>query len=118
MPATSNAHSNSLADLKPSASKHLFVTSATVAVNASKDGGWGDPTSRVFLLVSEDRGQTFEVIPLSDAETTASNWFPSLERTTGHNRVPLPHLVYTIGESGTTTKDPIDTEIRAVTLER
>ncbi len=89
-----------------------------VAVSASERGSWGDPTQRVFLLVSDDRGLTFETTMLSDADSPASNWFPSLERTTGHNRVSVPHLIYTIGQSGSNNAESLDTEIRAVTLDR
>ena len=89
-----------------------------VTVECSLNGGWGDPTARVFVLYSPDRGVNFEALQVSEPDTTASNWFPSIERSTGHNRVGIPHLVYTIGEAGETCTDPIDTEIRFVTLER
>lgn len=85
-----------------------------VALQASKDGRWGDPTSAIVLLYSPDQGETFEAIQVASGDEPKGNWLPSVERPTGHNRVTIPHLVYTNGEPGETCTDPIDTEIRFV----
>jgi hypothetical protein len=89
-----------------------------IALQASENGAWGDPTSAIVLLYSADRGKTFEAIQVASGDEPKGNWLPSIERPTGHNRVTIPHLLYTNGEPGETCTDPIDTEVRSVTFRK
>lgn len=89
-----------------------------IAMSISRDGKWGDPTSEVILLYSEDRGRTFSVLPISPVDATVANWLPALEHFVGHNRVGVPWLLYTHGVPGEGVTPPDLTEIRAVMLQR
>ena len=82
----------------------------------TEDEEWGHPTNEQLLLYSEDRGETFEVLPISPRDDTASDWLPSLERHAGHNRLSVPHLLYTHGRPGKGCTPPDVTEIRFATL--
>lgn len=81
-----------------------------------RDGGWSDSTNEIALFTSRDGGETFSGYKISSDEPDASNWLPSLERQTGHNRVYVPDLVYTHGHIGEGCSPDIDTEIRHVSL--
>jgi predicted amidohydrolase len=70
---------------------------ALLLTNKSKP--WGDPSSEVGLLVSDDNGRTFTGQMISPPKAKTPNWLPSLERHTGHNRIDVPWLIYTHGPS-------------------
>ena len=89
-----------------------------VAAAVTGSGGWGHPTNETVLLVSSDRGKTFEVLSVPKPGSVAASWLPNLERRTGHNLVELPHLLYTYGAVGEGCAPPDVTEIRLVTLGR
>jgi hypothetical protein len=94
---------------------NLYIAAGTFQPpgKLSVEEEWGHPTNEVVLLYSENRGGSFQVLPISPPDPTVSNWFPSLERHAGHNRVGVPRLLYTHGEPGEGV-----TEIRLVTLRR
>ena len=79
-------------------------------------GGWSDSSNEIALFTSRDGGETFSGYRVSSDEPDASNWLPSLERQTGHNRVDVPNLVYTHGHIGEGCSPDVDTEIRHVSL--
>jgi Asp-tRNA(Asn)/Glu-tRNA(Gln) amidotransferase A subunit family amidase len=91
----------------------VLYAAATVC---RQGGGWADPTNEIILLTSRDLGETFSAYKISPEDPNTSNWLPSLERATGHNKVGVPHLIYTHGEKGEGCSPDIDTEIRFVSL--
>ena len=86
------------------------------AVVCRRGGEWADPTNEIVLLTSRDFGDTFSGYKVSPEDPTVSSWLPSLERQTGHNKVDVPHLIYTHGEKGVGCSPEVDTEIRLVSL--
>jgi Asp-tRNA(Asn)/Glu-tRNA(Gln) amidotransferase A subunit family amidase len=83
-------------------------------VVCNSGGGWADPTNEIVLFTSRDKGDTVSTYKVSPCEPGISNWLPSLERSTGHNQVWYPHLLYTHGEVGVGCSPDIDTQIRCV----
>jgi len=57
-------------------------------------GGWGHPSQEVILLTSEDRGETFDVLPISAVDPTLASWLPSIERPYGAEPIGTPSLIY------------------------
>ena len=76
--------------------------------------------SWIAILYSADRGATFETVLASPPSPGGDvrNWYPSLERPTGHHEVGVPYLVYTCGVKGKDNSDPVGTEIHFVALEK
>jgi len=72
---------------------------------------WGHPSAEIALLVSKDRGRTFEVFGISSSDPSAPNWLPNLERPTGPAPVGVPGLIYTHGLRGSTNKDIMSNEV-------
>ena len=87
---------------------------ATVACRRGE--AWGGPSTEIVLLTSRDLGETFNAYRASPEDPDTPNWNPSLERQTGHNKVGVPHLLYTHGHKGEGLSPNIDTEIRCVPL--
>ncbi|MDA0745419.1 MAG: BNR-4 repeat-containing protein, partial [bacterium] len=83
-----------------------------------RGGGWAASGNEVVLFTSHDSGDTFSTYAISKEDPRASNWLPSVERCTGHNRVDVPGLVYTHGEKGEGCSPDVDTEICFVSLEQ
>ncbi|MBI3971329.1 MAG: BNR-4 repeat-containing protein [Chloroflexi bacterium] len=65
----------------------------------AKDG-WGESGDRVVLLTSDDLGETFDVVPVSDVDPARPSWLVAIERPYGPKPVDTPCLVYTNGGSG------------------
>ena len=83
---------------------YVAVTTVDKSVEA-ESAQWGHPSAEIALLISEDWGQTFEVIGISSVDPSVPNWLPNLERPTGPHSVGIPTLIYTHGLRGTTNKD-------------
>jgi hypothetical protein len=82
----------------------------------AKDG-WGEPGDRVILLTSDDRGATFDVLPVSDVDPAKPNWLATIERPYGPQLIGTPSLVYTHGGSGISNQlDMASTEVVFVRL--
>ncbi len=88
-----------------------------VLVSATDERGWSHPHNEIILLFSPDRGETFEVLPISQPNADVPNWLPSVERRTGHNVVALPHVLYTHGNKGEGCTPDDVTEIHCVRLQ-
>ena len=70
-------------------------------VTQDPPGGWGHPSGEVILLTSDDRGATFDALPISPADPTLPAWLPSLERPFGAQPLAgVPALLYTRGGPG------------------
>ncbi|MBC8235239.1 BNR-4 repeat-containing protein [bacterium] len=88
-----------------------------IATTVCRRGGdWADSTNEIMLFTSRNLGETFSAYKISPQDPTTSNWLPSLERTTGHNKIDVPYLLYTHGEKGEGCSPDLDTEIRFVSL--
>ncbi len=87
-----------------------------VAIEASRDGAWGGAGSETYLLLSADRGDTFEVLPISVPDAGAANWLANIERHTGHNNVVGPVIQYTHGVAGEGCTPEDVTEVHAVRI--
>jgi len=83
---------------------------------ATGDTGWGSPGQEIGLLISQDGGRTFTGRLISPPDAKTPNWLPSLERSTGHNRVDVPWLIYTHGHPGKGCTPKDTTEVRLVAL--
>jgi hypothetical protein len=85
-----------------------FYIAQSVAERSKVGRSWGEnmiyghPTSEVVLLVSDDSGKTFTLVPISKPDPARPYWHPSLERPIGRNAVEFPHLIYTHGFNGPT----------------
>ncbi len=90
----------------------LFVALGIVAGKP----GWGAPAGEIALLVSADGGQTFTGQMISPPDAKTPNWLASLERSTGHNAVDVPWLMYTHGHPGKGCTPKDKTEVRLVAL--
>jgi len=84
----------------------MYVVVTTVDSSIEDETAqWGHPSAEIALLVSRDRGRTFEVFGISSPDSTAPNWLPNLERPTNQQPVDIPSLIYTHGLRGKTNKD-------------
>ncbi|UCF17817.1 MAG: BNR-4 repeat-containing protein [Phycisphaerales bacterium] len=72
---------------------------------------WGHPSAEIALLVSNDRGHTFEVFGISSTDPSVPNWLPNLERPTGPQPVGVPALIYTHGLRGLSNKEIMSNEV-------
>ena len=77
------------------------------AVIEQPPGGWGHASQEVILLtsddggrMSEDGGQTFDVLPISTVDPKLPCWLPSIERPFGPKPIGTPSLLYTHGGPG------------------
>jgi hypothetical protein len=78
---------------------------------------WGNPTSEVLLLTSEDLGESFSATVLTDPDPATPRWLPSMERSTGFNRVTgAPGLMYTEGTRGEKNSELVSNNVRWVDL--
>jgi hypothetical protein len=91
-----------------------------VSSQAEGQNEQGELVSWIVVLYSGDRGETFETVVASPPSPGGDvrNWYPSLERPTGHHDVGVPHLLYTRGVKGKDNSDPVGTEIRFLELNR
>jgi len=81
------------------------------------DFKWGDPSTESILLVSEDRGETFEHLEVSSLDSQTPNWLTSMERQVGQQPLKSPPaFMYTHGVKGEGCTPPDVTEIRLVTI--
>ena len=92
----------------------LFIVAAVGKENAEKF--WGDQSLEIVLLVSQDRGKTFSVTPISKVAPNLPNWLPSIERPYGAKPIGIPSFLYTHGGPGTTVTDGEATEVIFVRL--
>ena len=84
-----------------------------------KPGDWGVPEAEVILLFSSDQGRTFEALPVSKPNPNTAAWMPSLEtKVSFHQRIPIPHMLYTVGTIGTGCESEDYTEVHFVRLGR
>jgi len=72
---------------------------------------WGHPSTEVVLLVSKDKGKTFDLFEVSESDASAANWLPNLERPTRHEPIGVPALIYTHGSRGKTNKDIMSNDV-------
>ncbi len=91
------------------------VLYAAAAV-CKRGGGWADPTNEIVLFTSRDLGDTFSGYRISPEDPAVSSWLPGLEWGTGHNKVEVPHLIYTHGDKGEGCSPDVNTQIRCVSL--
>ncbi len=76
-----------------------------VAAGVGERGNWVDPSKEIYLLVSDDLGESFAVQRISAPDPTLPNWGPSLERPVGHNAIDRLFLLWTHGLAGSGTSD-------------
>ncbi len=71
-----------------------------IAAGVGERGNWVDPSKEIYLLVSDDLGDSFAVQRVSEPDPTLPNWGPSLERPVGHNAIDRLFLLWTHGLAG------------------
>jgi len=90
----------------------MYVAVTTVDKSVEDESAqWGHPSAEIALLVSHDRGRSFDVFAVSLTDPSAPNWLPNLERPTSPRSVDVPALIYTHGLRGTTNKDIMSNEV-------
>lgn len=93
---------------------HAVVDAAVVGDRAPEEVGFGDPTTEVFHLWSDDGGATFQCRMISDPDPTTPNWLGSISQPGRHHRVEHPVILYTHGVKGATCSTPEQTQVYAV----
>jgi hypothetical protein len=62
---------------------------------------WGHPSTEIVRIWSNNAGVTWLNELLSPPDPTRTHWLASIERATGHNKVPeTPGITYTAGGAG------------------
>jgi hypothetical protein len=90
----------------------MYVAVTTVDKSVQDESAqWGHPSAEIALLVSKDRGRTFEAFGISSPDSSAPNWLPNLERPTSQQPVGVPLLIYTHGLRGATNKEIMSNEV-------
>ena len=90
----------------------MYVAAETVLSGTGDElAFWGHPSTEVVLLVSKDKGKTFDLFEVSRPDASAANWLPNLERPTRAEPIALPGLIYTHGARGKTNKDIMSNEV-------
>jgi len=90
----------------------MYVAAETVVSGTGDESAlWGHPSTEVVLLVSKDRGKTFDLFEVSRPDPSAANWLANLERPTRAGRIDVPSLLYTHGPRGKTNKDILSNEV-------
>lgn len=75
------------------------------------EGTWGHPSSEVIWLESNDGGNSFSPIVITEPDPETPNWLPNIERPTGHNKVAMPSLIYTSGSKGTNNRQVVANKV-------
>lgn len=83
-----------------------------VAAGIGRSSGWVNPSIEMYLLVSDDLGDSFEVMRISKPDPAVANWGPNLERPVGHNAIERLFLLWTHGLAGSGCDDPLTTEAK------
>jgi hypothetical protein len=74
----------------------LYVAADRVDINdLTADAWFAGKSKEVMLLVSTDLGQTFQVYPISSANSLRTRWLANIERPTTAAPIPVPSLLYT-----------------------
>lgn len=76
-----------------------------IAAGIRTGGNWVDRSTEVYLLISDDLGDSFTVQRVSEPDPDVPNWGPSLERPVGHNTISRLFLLWTHGFAGASTTD-------------
>lgn len=75
---------------------------AAVTAGPPVESHWAQPEQEIYLLTSDDLGQSFHAQQVSETRPDHPSWLPSFERP--YNHLPLtkpPCLLYTYGDKGT-----------------
>ncbi|MBT4099426.1 MAG: hypothetical protein HOE86_17385, partial [Gemmatimonadetes bacterium] len=92
---------------------HIVVT--TVEPNeVGAASHWGHPSSEVFYLCSEDKGETFTCSQISPSDPDVANWLPSVPRSGPHHPVDELSILYTHGDAGQGLSPETKTEVWCV----
>ena len=98
--------------------KDGMLYSVSVIQNASAETYWGDPSLEIVLLTSADKGERFEVIPISTVDPNLPNWLPNIERAYGPKPIDVPSFLYTHGGPGVGVTEGEATEVVFVKLQK
>jgi hypothetical protein len=77
----------------------LYV--AATVQDSSKEKFWSVPGQQLVVLFSTDMGESFQVLPISEPDSTAPHWLPSIERPYSHKPIGVPSVLHTYGNRGT-----------------
>ncbi len=92
---------------------------ALTTVQADQSTFWGNPTNEVIVLISEDRGQSFETYAISETDNQVPNWLPNLQRATRPELLEgAPTMIFTHGVKGETNKDILSNKVYWCDLSR
>ena len=89
---------------------------AATAGDATLQAGnkyWGNPSQEIVLLVSADRGASFDISQISTRDPEKPNWLPSIERPFGPKPLAAPPaVIWTHGGPGIGLKEGPTTDIQ------
>ena len=89
---------------------YAAVTTVLGTVDA-KEAMWGHPSAETVLLVSRDKGRTFDVCEISRADKTTPSWLCNIERPMRRELGEVTSLIYTRGHRGKTNKDILSNDV-------
>ena len=76
-----------------------------IGAGVRERGNWVDRSTESYLLISDDLGDSFTVLRVSEPDPNLPNWGPSLERPVGHNSIRRLFMLWTHGLAGASTSD-------------
>jgi hypothetical protein len=76
-----------------------------IGAGVRERGNWVDRSTESYLLISDDLGDSFTVLRVSEPDPNLPNWGPSLERPVGHNSIGRLFMLWTHGLAGASTSD-------------
>ena len=95
-----------------------MLYSVSVIQHALAKTYWGDPSLEIVLLTSADKGESFEIIPISKVDPDLPNWLPNIERPFSPKPIGVPSFLYTHGGPGVGLTEGEATEVVFVKLQK
>jgi hypothetical protein len=91
---------------------------AMLPVGAETGENWfGRDSLEVFHLHSNDKGQTFDCIRISETDPSTASWIPSISRAGVYHQVERAVILYTKGDKGEGCSPEDKTEVYCVFTE-
>ena len=78
---------------------------------SAAENPFGHPHTEVLWARSQDQGQHFESRVISHVDDQEPHWLPSIERSTGFNRVHQPAIIFTAGPKGASLNDRLHNKV-------
>jgi hypothetical protein len=89
----------------------IFVVMSLMNLESLSDNNWGHKSSEIIGFQAPNIDGKFSVELLSKPDMTVPHWIPNIERSTGHNRVDVPGVIYTAGVAGAGCDDILSNSV-------